>query len=97
MSDFYKVVMNEAALKAFGYTKREEAFIKGENPLWRFEAMDGTVINGGMSLMPVEAIVKDYYAGHLTAGKSPLYIWYQRDSGFSISDSLCTRKRKAVD
>ena len=99
MSDFYKVVMNEAALKAFGYTKREEAFIKGENPLWRFEAMDGTVINGGMSLMPVEAIVKDYYAGHLTAGKIPIVYMVSKGTVGSQYQIACApgKEKQLID
>lgn len=68
----YKVVMNQSALKAFGYRHREEAFVRGETPLWISVSMDGTVIEGGMKPMSVEAIVKDFYTGHITAGKRPV-------------------------
>ena len=64
--------MNEAALKAFGYTKHEEAFIRGEQALWITSSMDGKIVEGGLSLMPVETVIKDYYTGHLTAGKNPV-------------------------
>ena len=66
------VVMNEAALKAFGYTKQEEAFVRGEQALWITSSMDGKIVEGGLSLMPVETVIKDYYTGHLTAGKKPV-------------------------
>lgn len=66
------VVMNEAALKAFGYTKQEEAFVRGEQALWITSSMDGKIVEGGLSLMPVGTVIKDYYTGHLTAGKKPV-------------------------
>ena len=40
----YLVVMNEAAMKAFGYTKRDEAFVRGEKALWISMGMDGNII-----------------------------------------------------
>lgn len=70
--DQYMVVMNEAAMKAFGYAQREEAFVRGEQALWISMGRDGNIVEGGVSLMPVEAVVKDYYTGHLTAGKKPV-------------------------
>lgn len=72
----YQIVMNESALKAFGYTHREDAFIKGEAALW-YSFSNGKEIEGGVSLMPVQAIVEDYYPGHLTLGKKPIvYMTY---------------------
>lgn len=68
----YLVVMNEAAMKIFGYTRREDAFVRGEQALWISMGTDGKIIEGGLSLMPVEAVIKDYYTGHLTAGKKPV-------------------------
>ncbi|WP_044272049.1 ABC transporter permease [Bacteroides timonensis] len=68
----YLVVMNEAAMKAFGYTRQEDAFVRGEQALWISMGMDGNIVEGGVSLMPVEAVIKDYYTGHLTAGKKPV-------------------------
>ncbi|MFR5758716.1 MAG: hypothetical protein ACLUE2_12375 [Bacteroides cellulosilyticus] len=53
--------MNEAALKAFGYTKQEEAFVRGEQALWITSSMDGKIVEGGLSLMPVGTVIKDYY------------------------------------
>lgn len=64
----FLIAMNESALKAFGYTRREDAFVKGESALW----VSPRSTKDGTSLMPVEAVIKDYYAGHLTAGKQPI-------------------------
>ena len=67
----YRVVLNRAAMKAFGYTRLEEAFIRWEEPQWMFR-MDGKTIEGGAQLMPVTAVVEDFYAGHLTEGIHPM-------------------------
>lgn len=85
----YKVVMNESALKAFGYKHREEAFVRGETPLWISVSMDGTMVEGGMKLMPVEAIVKDFYTGHITAGKQPVVFIVSRAANNSKYQILC--------
>lgn len=68
----YGIIMNETALKAFGYTRQEEAFVKGESALWISSSPEGERIEDGLSLMPVQGVVKDYYAGHLTGGKKPI-------------------------
>lgn len=85
----YKVVMNESALKAFGYKHREEAFVRGETPLWISVSMDGTMVEGGIKLMPVEAIVKDYYTGHITAGKQPVVFMVGHAANNSKYQILC--------
>lgn len=84
-----KVVMNESALKAFGYKFREEAFVRGETPLWVSVSMDGTIVEGGMKPMPVEAIVKDYYTGHITAGKQPVVFMVGNPADNSKYQILC--------
>lgn len=85
----YKVVMNESALKAFGYKHRGEAFVRGETPLWISVSMDGTIVEGGMKLMPVEAIVKDFYTGHITAGKQPVVFMVSHAANNSKYQILC--------
>lgn len=85
----YLVVMNEAAMKAFGYTKRDEAFVRGEKALWISMGMDGNIIEGGTSLMPVEAVVENYYTGHLTAGKKPLVFMVSPKAGGSQYQIAC--------
>lgn len=85
----YKVVMNESALKAFGYTHCDEAFVRGETSLWMSVTADGKMEEGGTKLMPVEAVVKDYYDGHITAGKSPV-VYMVGTSGGAKVQILCT-------
>ena len=67
----FRVVLNRAAMKAFGYTQLDEAFIRWEEPQWVFR-MEGKTIEGGVQLMPVTAVVEDFYAGHLTEGIHPM-------------------------
>ena len=72
--DFYadsKLFLNHAALKAFGYTDYKEAFLRAESPLWVM-VINGKIIEGGTKPMPVTAVVKDYYSGHLTEGIKPI-------------------------
>lgn len=78
----YSVVMNESALKALGYTHREDAFVRGESPLWMYIDANQKRVEGGMELMPVAAVIPDYYSGHITAGKNPIiYFVSNRGSG----------------
>lgn len=68
----HHLVLNERAMKAFGFEQLDEAFLHSESPLWIFVAADGEVIEGGKKPMPVEAVVRDYYPGHLTQGMPPM-------------------------
>ena len=76
-------------MKAFGYTRREDALIRGEQALWIAMGMDGKIIEGGISLMPVEAVIKDYYTGHLTAGKKPVVYMITPNSAGSQYQIAC--------
>ena len=67
----YRVVLNRAAMKAFGYTSHDEAFVRWENAQWIFY-QNGKIVEGGKQLMPVTAVVEDYYNGHLTEGIQPM-------------------------
>ncbi len=73
IKDFRKnyMLLNEEAMKAFGYTRCEEAFIRGEAPLW-ISVENGEVVKGGIELMPVKAVIKDFYFGKLTDGIKPV-------------------------
>lgn len=86
--------MNEAALKAFGYTKQEEAFVRGEQALWITSSMDGKIVEGGLSLMPVGTVIKDYYTGHLTAGKKPVVYIVTPGYGGAQFQIACKAVRK---
>ena len=77
----HKVILNEAAMKAFGYKTASEAFVRSEQPLWfsyNFEAKE--YIKGGIELMPVEAVVTDYYSGHLSEGIKPMMFLVNNDN-----------------
>ncbi len=67
----YRVVLNRAAMKAFGYQSLDEAFIRWESTQWIY-SKDGKIMEGGKQLMPVTAVVEDYYSGHLTQGIKPM-------------------------
>lgn len=92
------VVMNEAAIKAFGYSNREEAFIRGESPLWMFVGADGNRVEGGVELMPVTAVIEDYYTGHITKGKQPIayFVGSEGNGNFRI---VCTpgKEKQLID
>lgn len=92
------VVMNESAMKAFGYTHREEAFVRGETALWMFVTADGNRIQGGMELMPVAAVIEDYYAGHITAGKQPI-VYFVGSEGNGNFRIVCTpgKEKQLID
>ena len=58
-------------MNVFGYTHCDEAFVRGEAPLW-ISMKDGEVVKGGIDLMPVVAVVNDCYLGKLTEGVKPI-------------------------
>ena len=64
-------MLNRAAMKAFGYTDISEAFIRWENAQWIY-SQNGKMVEGGKQLMPVTAVVEDFYNGHLTEGIKPM-------------------------
>ena len=67
----YRIVLNRAAMKAFGYTNCEEAFVRWENAQWVY-SRNGQMVEGGKQLMPVNAVVENFYHGHLTQGIKPM-------------------------
>ena len=75
----YVLALNEAAMKAFGFQHIDEAFICAESPLG-ISVMGGKIITHGTDLMPITAVVNDYYAGHLTAGIQPMVFSIENDS-----------------
>ena len=69
----HKVVLNEAAMKLFGYQSANEAFIRSKEPLWfSFNTATNEYIKGGIELMPVDAVVSDYYTSHVSEGIKPI-------------------------
>ena len=67
----YRIVLNRAAMEAFGYTHAEEAFIRWDHAQWVFH-YNGKMVEGGKQLMPVDAVVENFYNGHLTEGIKPM-------------------------
>ncbi len=68
----YKMVLNKTAMKTLGYNQLKDAFVRSETPLWVVQNQDGQVEEGGTKLMPVMAVIDDYYPGHLTEGIKPM-------------------------
>ena len=66
----FTLVINEAAMRAFGFRQLEDAFIRAKSPL-AIAVVKGNIHTFGTSLMPVAAVVNDYYSGHLTEGVRP--------------------------
>ena len=67
----YKIILNKAAMKAMGYARMEDAFVRSESPLW-ITFRNGEMEEGGTKLMPVVAVIDDYYPAHLTQGVKPM-------------------------
>ena len=66
-----KIVLNRAAMKALGYTRREDAFIRSSKPL-TVSFFNGKRVEFGTSMVPVEAVIDDYFPGHVTEGIKPM-------------------------
>ena len=77
----HKVVLNEAAMKLFGYQSANEAFVRSKEPLWfGFNTVTNEYIKGGIELMPVEAVVSNYYASHVSEGIKPIMFLINNDN-----------------
>ena len=85
----YRIVLNRAAMKAFGYTNPEEAFVRWERAQWYYRE-NGKMVEGGKQLMPVSAVVEDFYHGHLTQGIQPMIFVLSGDNT-SGTASICIR------
>ena len=85
----YRIVLNRAAMKAFGYTTPEEAFVRWERAQWYYRE-NGKMVEGGKQLMPVSAVVEDFYHGHLTQGIQPMIFVLSGDNT-SGTASICIR------
>ena len=85
----YRVVLNRAAMKAFGYTDMSEAFVRWESAQWIY-SQNGKMVEGGKLLTPVTAVVEDYYNGHLTEGFQPMIFILSSDIT-SGTASICIR------
>ena len=94
----HKVVLNEAAMKLFGYQSANEAFVRSKEPLWfGFNTVTNEYIKGGIELMPVEAVVTDYYAGHVSEGIKPMmFLLNDEDMDGHVAINVQKGKEKEV-
>ena len=67
----YVIVLNRSAMKLLGYTDLNEAFVRSTSPL-SISFVDNRLIEYGVDMTPVSAVVDDYYVGHLTEGIKPM-------------------------
>ena len=74
------IVLNESAMKALGYKSMEEAFVRSDHTIYLIRTEDGYK-EFGKQLMPVSAVIKDYYPGHLTQGIQPMFFWVSPPAG----------------
>lgn len=74
------IVLNESAMKALGYKSTEKAFVRSDHTLFVTSTKDGYK-EFGKQLMPVSAVVKDYYPAHLTQGVPPMFFWVMQPAG----------------
>ena len=74
------IVLNKSAMKALGYKSMEEAFVRSDHTIYLIRTEDGYK-EFGKQLMPVSAIVKDYYPAHLTQGIPPMFFWVMPPAG----------------
>ena len=85
-------------MKAFGYTNREEAFVRWDYAQWIY-SQNGKTMEGGKQLMPVTAVVEDFYNGHLTQGIQPMIFILSGDN-ISGTASICIspgKEKECID
>ena len=73
-----RLILNRSAMKAFGYTNREEAFIHEESTALIID--ENGKINHTQQKKSVVAIVEDFYNGHLTQGIKPMVFLTNKNS-----------------
>ena len=90
----HKLMLNETAMKAFGYKTIDEAFVRSEKPLWfSYSPETNEFTYGGLELMPIEAVVSDYYSGHVSEGVKPI-LFLVDDENMDGTVALTVQKGK---
>ena len=90
----HKLMLNETAMKAFGYKTIDEAFIRSEKALWLiYNPETKEITKGGLELMPIEAVVSDYYSGHVSEGVKPI-LFLVDDESMDGTVALIVQKGK---
>ncbi len=67
-----RLILNRAAMKALGYTNREEAFIHEDNSSPITIINKNEISSHASQKKSVVAVVEDFYNGHLTQGIKPM-------------------------
>ena len=90
------IMMNRSAMKRMGFTQLENSFIRSQVSLGRAYKADGSYVEMGISLMPVTAIIEDYYPGHLTEGIQPMIFILQNFGGPTTNGwyNICVQEGK---
>ena len=90
------ILMNRSAMKQMGFTQLENSFIRSQVSLGRSYKADGSYVETGISLMPVTAIIEDYYPGHLTEGIQPMIFILQNFGGPTTNGwyNICVQEGK---
>ena len=90
------ILMNRSAMKQMGFTQLENSFIRSQVSLGRSYKADGSYVETGISLMPVTAIIEDYYPGHLTEGIQPMIFILQNFGGSTTNGwyNICVQEGK---
>ena len=90
----HKLMLNETAMKAFGYKTIDEAFVRSQKPLWfSYSPETNEFTYGGLELMPIEAVVSDYYSGHVSEGVKPILFLFD-DENMDGTVALTVQKGK---
>lgn len=92
------IVLNRSAMKLLGYTNLKEAFVRSTSPL-TVSFVDNKLIEFGVDMTPVSAVVEDYYMGHLTEGIKPMiFIVGAKDAeGDILIKVKKDREREVID
>ena len=90
----YQIALSREAMNVFGYTHCDEAFVRGESPLWISMKEGGEVVKGGIDLMAVVAVVNDCYLGKLTEGVKPITFVIGKESINSDKLSIAVQPGK---
>ncbi len=74
------IVLNESAMKALGYKSMKDAFVRSDHTFYVIRTEEGFK-EFGKQLMPISAVIKDYYPAHLTQGIPPMFFWIMPAAG----------------